>query len=322
VVAVVVSHNGSRWLPRTLASLAEQSHPVDWVVGVDTGSDDGSADLLRADLGENHVVTAHRRTGFGAAVQLGLQHADAARAERADWVWLLHDDAAAAPTALAHLLDAAALSPAVGVVGPKLVDWDDPSRLLEAGITVTRGGRRSTGIQPGERDQGQHDHRTDVLAVGTAGMLVSRDLWDRLGGLDPRLPLLRDDVDLCWRCAPGRTTGGARSACSRGGCPGGKPWSAAGRRGTRRTAAAGPPGRPARGAGPVLVAGAAADLCLAGGRWTAAVDGPARRGVARAWPAGRGVVRRGYHEALATLTVALIPWSWLGSRWRGRRAGL
>ena len=30
-------------------------------------------------------------------------------------------------------------------------------------------------------------------------MLVRRDVWDALGGLDPRLPLLRDDVDLGWR---------------------------------------------------------------------------------------------------------------------------
>ena len=30
-------------------------------------------------------------------------------------------------------------------------------------------------------------------------MLVRRDVWDELGGLDPALPLLRDDVDLGWR---------------------------------------------------------------------------------------------------------------------------
>ena len=38
-----------------------------------------------------------------------------------------------------------------------------------------------------------------MLAVGSAGMLVRRDVWDRLGGFDPGLRLFRDDVDFCWR---------------------------------------------------------------------------------------------------------------------------
>ena len=36
-----------------------------------------------------------------------------------------------------------------------------------------------------EIDQGQHDDREDVLAVGTAGMLVRPAVWDELGGTDP-----------------------------------------------------------------------------------------------------------------------------------------
>ena len=38
-----------------------------------------------------------------------------------------------------------------------------------------------------------------MLAVGSAGMLVRRDVWERLGGFDPALRLFRDDVDFCWR---------------------------------------------------------------------------------------------------------------------------
>src|SRR5215212_1777313 len=205
VVAVLVAHDGERWLPRALRSLAEQTRRPDVVVAVDTGSTDASAELLRAALGADAVVPAPRRTGFGAAVALGLDHA-ATRFQNtgdpppaAGWVWLLHDDCAPDPRALEHLLDVGTGSARVGVVGPKLVAWDDPTRLLEVGVTVSRGGRREDTLDGAVRDQGQHDGRSDVLAVGTAGSLVRRDLWDRLGGLDPALPLLRDDVDLCWR---------------------------------------------------------------------------------------------------------------------------
>jgi hypothetical protein len=37
------------------------------------------------------------------------------------------------------------------------------------------------------------------MAVSSAGMLVRRDVWDQAGGFDPAMPLLRDDVDFCWR---------------------------------------------------------------------------------------------------------------------------
>ena len=64
---------------------------------------------------------------------------------------------------------------------------------------MDRAGRRLTGVEPGEIDQGQHDGSRAVLAVSSAGMLVRRDVWNQLGGFDPNLPLFRDDIDFCWR---------------------------------------------------------------------------------------------------------------------------
>jgi GT2 family glycosyltransferase len=209
VVAVLVAHDGSPWLPRTLAAVSTQTRPPDLVVAVDTGSTDDTPALLAQALGEQAVVRASRTTGFGQALALGLARVDelsgaerggeAVSAEQDHWVWVLHDDGAPQPAALEQLVEAGVRSPSAGVLGCKLVDWDDEHALLEAGLTVGRGGRRDPGVDAPERDQGQHDGRSDVLAVPSAGMLVRRPLWDELGGFDPALPLLRDDIDLCWR---------------------------------------------------------------------------------------------------------------------------
>ena len=40
VTAILVSHDGATWLPQTVAALASQSHPIDRIVAVDTGSTD------------------------------------------------------------------------------------------------------------------------------------------------------------------------------------------------------------------------------------------------------------------------------------------
>src|SRR6202034_1225973 len=94
---------------------------------------------------------------------------------------------------------AASRDRSVVVLGPKVLDGQDRRTLREVGVSIDRAGRRITGIEPGEIDQGQHDHNKAVLAVGSAGMLVRRDVWDQLGGFDTRLRMFRDDLDFCWR---------------------------------------------------------------------------------------------------------------------------
>ncbi|MFJ2032360.1 glycosyltransferase [Streptosporangium sp. NPDC087985] len=197
VTAIVVSHDGARWLGETLDALLGQTRPVDRAVGVDNGSRDGSAALLTGVLGPNAVLTLPRSTSFGQAVAEVLGRLEPADGQ--EWIWLLHDDCAPDANALRNLLRAADADPKAGVLGPKLRDWLDRRILLEIGVTVDRTGRRDTGLEPREFDQGQYDGVRDVLSVSSAGMLIRRDVWDEVGGLDPFLPLFRDDLDLCWR---------------------------------------------------------------------------------------------------------------------------
>jgi len=204
VTTVLVSHDGAAWLPDCTAALAAQTRPPQRVVAVDTGSTDDSVGMLTAALGESTVVTRPRTTGLGEAIQAGLDAFAGApsppgvSAGATEWVWVLHDDCAPQPDALQALLERADASPSAVVVGPKVVSWDS-RRLVEVGVTIDSSGFRETGLEPREVDQGQHDEVGDVLAVGTAGMLVRRETWDTLGGFDAAWPLVGDDVDFGWR---------------------------------------------------------------------------------------------------------------------------
>lgn len=205
VTAVLVAHDGERWLPQTLDALAALTYLPDRIVAVDTGSRDSTPTLLGDSLGRPAVTTQPKRTGFGAAVQAGLDYADksapAAQSwqQRTEWIWLLHDDCAPAPDALLRLLEGAVRRPDAAVIGPKVLGWRNERQLLEVGLAMTGGGRRHTGLEKLEYDQGQHDATREALAVGSAGMLVRRDAWEALGGFDRNLALFRDDVDFGWR---------------------------------------------------------------------------------------------------------------------------
>lgn len=197
VSAVLVTHDGSRWLPQVLDGLRDQRRPVDRVVVVDTGSKDDSRDLTAAVRGAVHV-SLPRSTAFPTAVRVGLETLAPVEDE---WVWILHDDSAPDPDALLALTLAAEEYPDVAVLGPKLREWPSLRRLLELGVTISGTGRRETGLERGEYDQGQHDVEHEVLAVNTAGMLVRRTVLEELGGLDDALPIFGNDIDLGWRAA-------------------------------------------------------------------------------------------------------------------------
>ncbi len=199
VTAVLVSHDGARWLPAVIEGLSAQTRAVDRVVAIDTGSKDTSPSLLTEAFGAEavHVVTG--ATTWPQAVDLALEQAPPLDGD--EWVWLLHDDANPEPGALAALLAVVADRPDAAILGPKLREWPTLRRLLELGVTISGTGRRETGLETGEYDQGQHDEVREALAVNTAGMLVRRRTLEELGGFDADLPIFGNDIDFGWRAA-------------------------------------------------------------------------------------------------------------------------
>ena len=85
------------------------------------------------------------------------------------------------------------------VVGPKLVDWDDPQRLLQVGQGMDHAGYGVPLVERGELDQSQHDAVRDVFTVPGPCTLVRADLFAEIGGFDEGISDFLDDVSLCWR---------------------------------------------------------------------------------------------------------------------------
>ncbi len=197
VSAILVTHDGQTWLPETVAALTSQTRPIDFIIAVDTGSVDASVQLLKS--AQVKVISADRECGFGEAVSIGVDSLIPPTIEGNEWIWLIHDDSAPAPSALEFLLAAVTDRPQVAMVGPKLLGWHDRTHLLEAGISIAGNGARWTGLEALEYDQGQHDGVHDVLSVSTAGALIRRDIFEEIGGFDKNLTLFRDDVDFGWR---------------------------------------------------------------------------------------------------------------------------
>ena len=203
--AVVVVRDGSAWLADCLDSIAVQTTRPSRLVIVDVASSDTSLAIaaahraVRESVPDVVVVEAEAGLTLGAAIERGVAALPAPTDATNEWVWVLHEGAAARTTTLELLLKGARTSPSVGVAGPKLVSWEETRRLIEMGILITRSGRRIASPARGEADQGQHDGRSDVLAVNTNGMLVRRDVFAELQGFDRTFDTYGAGLDFGWR---------------------------------------------------------------------------------------------------------------------------
>ncbi|MDP9026363.1 MAG: glycosyltransferase family 2 protein, partial [Actinomycetota bacterium] len=184
VTAILVVRNGEPWLDRTLQAIETQTRRPDERVFVDCSSTDHSAEKLATASPTQYVLAPN--LPLGEAVSFGLRQA--APGESADdWLWVLSADTAPEKDALEQLLAAVEIAPSVAIAGPKVVDPDDRALIHSYGESLSTLGSTVKLVED-ELDQAQHDLDGDVLGVTGSGMLVRRELWERLGGFDPGLP--------------------------------------------------------------------------------------------------------------------------------------
>ena len=204
VVAVVVVHDPGDWFDDTLEAFARQDYPnlrMLFLVVSDVSSsadDAGSGDTIderiQRRLPGSFVRSVGANLGFGSAANEVLRLVEGDNG----FFLICHDDVAPEPDALRIMVEEMYRSNA-GAVGPKLVDWDDPSLLQSVGLGMDRFGEIDPVIEPGEVDQEQHDGVRDVFVLPSAYMLVRADLFRELGGFDPAIDFFGEDTELCWR---------------------------------------------------------------------------------------------------------------------------
>jgi glycosyltransferase involved in cell wall biosynthesis len=106
VSAVIPTYNRRKYLRRAIDSILAQTVPVDEIVVVDDGSDDGTADAIAEWYGAKVHVVAQQNAGAARARQRGVQEATG------DWIAFLDSDDEWMPERNRHLLKAASCVPA------------------------------------------------------------------------------------------------------------------------------------------------------------------------------------------------------------------
>jgi len=194
VVAVVVVHEPGEWFDEVLAGLAAQDYANLRTLVLLAGDPGSVPDRVRASVPGAFVRGVEGNPGFGRVADQVLDLVDGDNG----FFCFLHDDVALEPDAIRLLVEELYRSNA-GVVGPKLLEWDDPRVLQHVGFGVDRFGEVDPIVERGEVDQEQHDAVRDVFALPSACLLVRADLFRALRGFDDAISYHGEDLDLCWR---------------------------------------------------------------------------------------------------------------------------
>ena len=193
VVAVVVTTGSGPGLEATLASLAAQDYAELSLLVVANGEAEHVAARVAAVAPNAFVRVLADNRGFGAACN------DAVLAVSGATFFLFCHDDVRLDTDVVHVLVEAAFRMNAGVLTSKVVDYDDPLRLVHVGQTCDRFGVVQERVEPGEIDHGQQDLERDVFVAPGGVTLVRSDLFVTLQGFDPLIPALGEDLDFCWR---------------------------------------------------------------------------------------------------------------------------
>ncbi|MGB9113534.1 MAG: glycosyltransferase family 2 protein, partial [Acidimicrobiales bacterium] len=193
VVAVVVASDSGPWLEETLSSLAAQDYDNLTTIVVDAGSERSLAPRVAKVTPTFYFARSDENRGYGPSANAVLD-----LAEGAAYYLFCHDDVVLEPDTVRRLVEEAFRSNA-GLVGPKLVDPDEPDRILQLGLDMDRFGAPVRRVERREFDQSQHDEAREVFAVPGGCLLVRADLFETIGGFDDEISMFGEDIDLAWR---------------------------------------------------------------------------------------------------------------------------
>lgn len=214
IAVIVVNWNAREDLRACLRSLlppesgSEDGPQVTYSVWVvDNASRDGSAEMVRAEFPEAHLIANTENTGFSKGNNQAIAQS---REPGSRYMFLLNSDAQVHPGALDALVAWADTHPQAGIVGPKVLNPDGSLQFsCRRFPTLGAGFFRNTYLGrwfPNNRyakdylmTEFDHAQVRSVDWVSGCAMLLRRAMIDQIGALDERFYMYCEDVDLCQR---------------------------------------------------------------------------------------------------------------------------
>jgi GT2 family glycosyltransferase/glycosyltransferase involved in cell wall biosynthesis len=198
IAAVVLHYRTPSETALAVRALRAAGRPLNRVVVVDNDEVPGALDLGTVGVPVERIANG-RNLGFPGGMNAGIR---AALAGGADAVLLVNSDVLLPPGTACTLARTADARPRAGVVAPVVLARERPDRVASRGIRFDRATGRVRNLGIGEPFTSRSDgawHAAD--AVNGAAMLVTREVFERIGLFDEDYFFSFEEIDLCARAA-------------------------------------------------------------------------------------------------------------------------
>ena len=206
VTVVIPNYNGMKYLPECMASLCQgqENAPEYEVLIIDNGSADGSVEYLDSEWcrkkeapaeegGKPQVrlIALPENTGFCHAVNLGIREA------RSSYVILLNNDTRVEAGFVKGLYDAIRKDEKIFSVSAKMLMWDKPELLDDAGDRYcVLGWAYSRGKG---RPAVDYDKNVSIFSACGGAAIYRRQVFEEIGYFDEAHFAYLEDIDVGYR---------------------------------------------------------------------------------------------------------------------------
>ncbi|MDH4070400.1 MAG: glycosyltransferase [Ignavibacteria bacterium] len=203
---IIVNYNVRQFLENALASVRKGTDGIETeVFVVDNASDDGSVEMVKAKFPEVQLIASDKNLGFARANNLALTKA------RGRFLLLLNPDTILQEDTLRVMIRFMEKNPDAGLAGCKILNPDGSFQLScrrsfpTPWVSFTKVFGLS-GLFPGSRLFGRYnltylnpDATYPVDAVSGSFMFLTREAYEKVGGLDESFFMYGEDLDYCYR---------------------------------------------------------------------------------------------------------------------------
>lgn len=206
-LSVIIVNFNHKYFPRLAVEALEKSKnnfPFEIIIVDNHSNDEESLTFLKRAHQEKRItlIESPANVGFGRGNHLGV------KASRGEYVFFHNPDVTVKEDSMQKMVNFLEKNKDIGLIGPKLVYssgivQDSCRRHMKFRDLVLH--RTFLGKLPGLKQRVQkytmedfdHDKIQDVDLVTGAAIMMSRKVYDEVGGFDPRYFLFMEDFDLC-----------------------------------------------------------------------------------------------------------------------------
>lgn len=189
---IIVNWNGRHFLETCLTSLRQQTFRNFETILVDNGSQDLSADHVRAQFPEVNLIALEQNRGFTGGNIAGLERSSG------EIIVLLNNDTEADTHWLGKIHKAARDFPDAGSFASKMLYFDDRRRIENCGFSVTSAGM-VVDVGRDELDGPAWVEPRNVFGACGGAAAYRRTMIEDIGFLDVDFFMNYEDVDLGFR---------------------------------------------------------------------------------------------------------------------------